>query len=115
MERTNARHPRSGRMTDYQPPRLRDILNRGEDLAIYVLIHIFAEEVLYSARSRAPRAYRQNLLRLIEMERYSIPGHTPNPKRDRQITAEHAWALEVFDNPDLLPRVRAALPPVEVA
>ena len=55
---------------------------------------------------RAPEA----VVRFRPMAAYQIPGTESDEVRDRQTIAENAWALEVFDNPDVLPRVRAVVP-----
>ena len=102
-------------MTNYQPPTLREVLDRGEPLENYVSLHMFADDVLVQHHRRAPRAYRESVIRFAPLAAYEITGGPIDYIRTRQMITENAWQLEVCDNPDLLPRVRAALPADEVA
>src|SRR5207248_8341299 len=81
----------------------------------YVSLHMFADDVLVQPHRRAPRAYRQSVVDFAPMAGYEIPGMSVDRVRTRQMITENAWQLEVCDNPDLLPRVRAVLPADEVA
>ena len=96
----------------YDPPTLREVLNRGDDLADHVSVEYFANKVLVEARMRAPRAFRDDTQEDLE-DFIAEPLH--GGPRSREMRAEYAWTLELCDNRDLLSRVRAVFPAELVA
>lgn len=91
---------------DHQPPTLREVLDRGEDLARHISMWPFVEE-LARIDIMPPKACREDLIRLLD----AWPRFPGSAARSDEMRIQRLWALEILDNPDLMPRVLAALPP----
>ena len=102
---------------DYQPPTLREVLDRGEDLAQYISLASFAVD-LAEIEVTAPKALRGRLRgRLADWPhicgdaRPDVDNDLLHELRTHELRTQKLWAIEILDHRDLMARVVAVLPP----
>ena len=96
---------------EYLPPTLREILDGGGDLADYVSVDTFCDDVAEVADTLGQVQLLREHLTARLLDRTPIQHYEA---RLRQMWTELLWSIELVDNPDLLPRVLEVLPDGEV-